>query len=60
MPVVGANNWYCAYGEGFDEAGGAIEPLNWLHNTTPSSRRTGPGTVRYNSSQPWGSDPTSA
>jgi alpha-galactosidase len=40
--------------------GGGIEPLDWLANSTPNSWRAGGGTVRYNWSQAWGSDPAAS
>ena len=44
---------------GGDAAKGGIEPLDWLVNTTPNVWRAGDSEVRYDWSQPWGSDPAS-
>jgi alpha-galactosidase len=41
--------------DGGDPAG--VEPLDWLHTTSPTRWRTGQGEVTYRWSQDWGSDP---
>ncbi|WBQ08081.1 hypothetical protein [Kribbella sp. CA-293567] len=42
---------------GGDATDGGIEPLDWLHDTTPTVWRAAAGTTRYDWSSPWGADP---